>query len=62
MVKANAHTDYRLYDVRVRRRLLDAGIIKQKDVDKFLAGLPDMADEAEPSEVQLHEKKSESGE
>lgn len=34
-------------DVRVRERNLKAGLITEKDVEKHLAALPDLADQAE---------------
>lgn len=36
------------FDVRVRERNLRAGTITDKDVDKYVAGLPDLADQSEP--------------
>jgi hypothetical protein len=36
------------FDVRVRERNLKAGSITEKDVEKYVAGLPDLADQAEP--------------
>ena len=36
------------FDVRVRERNLKAGSITDKDVDKYVAGLPDLADHSEP--------------
>jgi hypothetical protein len=36
------------FDVRVRERNLKAGTITDKDVDKYVAGLPDLADQSEP--------------
>jgi hypothetical protein len=35
------------FDVRVRERNLKAGTITDKDVDKYVAGLPDLADQSE---------------
>ena len=35
-------------DVRVRNRNLKAGVIRQKDVDKYFAGLSDVAKNSEP--------------
>ena len=35
-------------DVRVRERNLKSGVLTEKDLDKHLAGLPDVADQAEP--------------
>jgi hypothetical protein len=35
-------------DVRVRERNLKSGALTDKDVDKHLAALPDVADQAEP--------------
>jgi hypothetical protein len=42
--KANPWT----FDVRVRERNLKAGTITEKDVEKYVAGLPDLADQSEP--------------
>ncbi|HEY8076721.1 MAG TPA: hypothetical protein VIF62_21495 [Labilithrix sp.] len=36
-----------LHDVRVRERNLNKGTLTEKDVEKHLAGLPDLADQAE---------------
>jgi hypothetical protein len=36
------------FDVRVRERNLKAGTITEKDVDKYVSGLPDLADQSEP--------------
>jgi hypothetical protein len=36
------------FDVRVRERNLKAGTVTDKDVDKYIAGLPDLADQSEP--------------
>ena len=36
------------WDVRVRERNLRKGVLDEKDVEKHLAQLPDMADQAEP--------------
>ncbi len=36
------------FDVRVRERNLKAGTINDKDVDKYLGGLPDLAEHSEP--------------
>ena len=36
------------FDVRVRERNLKAGSLTDKDVEKYLASLPDNADQAEP--------------
>jgi hypothetical protein len=36
------------FDVRVRERNLKAGTVTDKDVEKYLAGLPDLADQSEP--------------
>jgi hypothetical protein len=36
------------FDVRVRERNLKAGSITEKDVDKYVSGLPDLADQSEP--------------
>ncbi len=35
-------------DIRVRDRHVKSGALSEKDVEKFLAGLPDLADAAEP--------------
>jgi ribosomal protein L12E/L44/L45/RPP1/RPP2 len=35
------------FDVRVRERNLKAGSVTDKDVEKYLAGLPDLADQSE---------------
>ncbi len=35
-------------DIRVRDRNLKRGALSEKDLEKFLAGLPDLADAAEP--------------
>jgi hypothetical protein len=35
-------------DVRVRERNLKSGALTDKDLEKFLAALPDVADQAEP--------------
>ena len=35
------------FDVRVRERNLKAGTITDKDVDKYVAGLPDLGDQSE---------------
>ncbi|MDP9001638.1 MAG: hypothetical protein M3O46_16185 [Myxococcota bacterium] len=35
------------YDVRVRERNIRKGVIDDKDVEKFLSQLPDVADQAE---------------
>ena len=37
-----------IHDVRVRERNLNKGILTEKDVEKHLASLPDVADQAEP--------------
>lgn len=37
-----------ILDVRVRERNLKAGLLTEKDVEKHLAALPDLADQAEP--------------
>ena len=41
--KANPWT----FDVRVRERNLKAGTITDKDVEKYVGGLPDLADHSE---------------
>ncbi len=48
--------DDRRFDVRLRRRLLDANIITQDEVKKFLSKLPDAADNMEVSEVRFEKK------
>lgn len=35
------------FDVRVRERNLKAGTISDKDVEKYVGGLPDLADQSE---------------
>src|SRR5688572_23191365 len=35
-------------DLRLRDRNIRAGVISQKDVEKYLAQLPDLAEQAEP--------------
>jgi hypothetical protein len=35
-------------DIRVRDRHLKSGALSEKDVEKFLSALPDLADAAEP--------------
>ena len=35
------------FDVRVRDRNLKAGTISDKDVEKYVAGLPDLAEQSE---------------
>jgi hypothetical protein len=35
-------------DVRVRERNLKSGVLTEKDLDKHLGSLPDVADQAEP--------------
>jgi hypothetical protein len=36
------------WDVRVRERNLKKGVLNDKDVEKHLGGLPDVAEKAEP--------------
>ncbi|MDB5217776.1 MAG: hypothetical protein JWO86_5703 [Myxococcaceae bacterium] len=36
------------FDVRVRERNLKAGTVTDKDVEKYISGLPDLADQSEP--------------
>jgi hypothetical protein len=36
------------FDVRVRERNLKAGTVTDKDVEKYIGGLPDLADQSEP--------------
>ena len=43
MQKTNPWT----FDVRVRDRNLKAGTVTEKDVEKYLGGLPDLADQSE---------------
>ena len=43
MQKTNPWT----FDVRVRDRNLKAGTVTDKDVEKYLAGLPDLSDQSE---------------
>jgi hypothetical protein len=49
MASTNTKT-YNLWDldVRVRERNFRKGILEEKDVEKHLAQLPDVADQAEP--------------
>ena len=35
------------FDVRVRERNIKAGTVTEKDVEKYLGGLPDLADQSE---------------
>ncbi len=35
-------------DIRVRERNIKSGTLSEKDLEKFLGGLPDLADAAEP--------------
>jgi hypothetical protein len=49
----NDRPEHRLFDVRLRNRLLAAGVLSQKDVEKFESKLPDLADAADTSDVQL---------
>ena len=35
------------WDLRVRERNLKSGLLSEKEVDKFLSQLPDVADQAE---------------
>jgi hypothetical protein len=35
------------FDVRVRERNLKAGTVTEKDVEKYIGGLPDLADQSE---------------
>jgi hypothetical protein len=37
-----------IHDVRVRERNLKAGTITEKDIEKYISTLPDLADQAEP--------------
>ena len=48
--------DERLFDVRLRTRLLNNKLISKEEVDKFLAKLPDAEDNLEFSEVHLDPK------
>lgn len=36
------------FDVRVRERNLKSGAVTEKDIEKYVAALPDLADQAEP--------------
>lgn len=36
------------FDTRVRERNLRSGAVTEKDVEKYLSQLPDLADQAEP--------------
>lgn len=36
------------FDVRVRERNLKSGAVTEKDVEKYVAGLPDLASQSEP--------------
>ncbi|MBS2018916.1 MAG: hypothetical protein JST00_38970 [Deltaproteobacteria bacterium] len=36
------------FDVRVRERNLRAGSVTEKEIEKYVASLPDLADQAEP--------------
>ena len=36
------------FAVRVRERNLKAGTVTEKDVEKYIGGLPDLADQSEP--------------
>jgi hypothetical protein len=36
------------FDVRVRERNLKAGTVTEKDVEKYIGSLPDLADQSEP--------------
>jgi len=37
-----------LFDVRIRERNLKSGVLTEKELEKHLASLPDVADQAEP--------------
>ncbi|MCL2724234.1 MAG: hypothetical protein FWD69_07325 [Polyangiaceae bacterium] len=39
------------FDVRVRERNLKSGAVNEKDLEKYYAGLADLADQAEPVSV-----------
>lgn len=36
------------FDVRVRERNIKSGSVTEKDIEKYVAALPDLADQAEP--------------
>jgi hypothetical protein len=36
------------WDIRVRERMLKNGTLTDKDVEKHIGGLPDLAEQAEP--------------
>jgi hypothetical protein len=36
------------WDIRVRERNLKKGMLDEKDVDKYMSQLPDVADQGEP--------------
>ena len=45
-----------LFDVRVVDRMIEAGHISRKDYEKYLKGLPDLAEEAENVEASLADR------
>ncbi len=47
MTQKNPNPNPWIHDVRVRERNLNKGILTEKDVEKHLASLPDVADQAE---------------
>ena len=61
MVMSSTRPDYRLHDVRIRERLLAEGVITEKDIKAYMKDLPDVAGEAEFSEVRLHEDEEKEG-
>ena len=36
------------WDIRVRERMIKAGTLTDKDVEKHITGLPDLAEQTEP--------------
>jgi hypothetical protein len=46
-------TDRKLLDKRVAQRYLRKGVLDEKDYEKHLKGLPDLADQAVPVESDL---------
>jgi hypothetical protein len=47
-VRMTQKTNPWTFDVRVRERNLKAGSVTEKDVEKYIGGLPDLADQSEP--------------
>lgn len=47
-----ANTD-KQFDIRLLQRNLDKGLIKQKDVSRFIKDLPDLASAAVPLEIHM---------